>query len=242
MKQKPLIFQILCILMLIEPLLKILSFKLSTGFAWNTVIENILQMEGIKNIFEFWFLFPLGALALLRIRKWSYLLFIGVQAYSLITILTYKSYTWPYVSQRPLLSTIIVLILNIGLIIYFMLPDIRRPFFDKKARWWEPKTRYKCHINSAINFGTDHAIYNCLIHNISQTGFFISGPVELMNENEISIDFKILDEYFSFIGTVISRHDIDGVEGHGIKLKLRGIRDYFAIRKIITHLKLNATN
>lgn len=241
MKNKPILFQILCLLMFMEPLFKILSFKLSTGFAWQTIIENILQMEGLKNIFEFWILFPLGGLALIRIRKWSYLLFIAVQLYSLITILTYKSYQWPYISERPLISTIFVLILNLGLIFYFLLPDIRRPFFDKKERWWEPKTRYSCTIPCAINFGSDKAIFNCHIHNISQTGMFLSGPIELMLQNKISIDFKILDEYFSFKGEVVSRHSVDGIDGHGVKINLRGIKDYFAIRKLITHLKLNAT-
>lgn len=240
MKNRPLIFNILCVIMLLEPLLKIITFKLSTGFAWDVVFNNIMQLEGAKNFFEFWLLFPLGAVALIKIRKWSYALFIAVQLYSLITILLYRSYTWPYLSKTPLLSTIIVLGLNISLIIYFLLPDIRRPFFDKKERWWEPKTRFKCQIAAVVNFGEAHPIYNCTIHNISQTGLFLSGPAELMQKNLITIDFKLLDENFSLQAEIISRHKTDEIDGHGVKFKYRGIRDYLAVRKVVTHFELSA--
>lgn len=240
MRNRPIIFNIIFVLMIIEPLLKILSFKLTTGFDWVTVLDNISKLEGAKNFFEFWLLFPLGAIALIKIRKWSYALFIGVQLYSVITLLTYKSYNWPYLAKTPLLSTIIVLGLNIGLILYFLLPDTRRPFFDKKERWWEPKTRFKCYLIAVINFGKSSPIFNCTIHNISQTGMFISGPSELMRESIITIDFKLLDESFSFEGEIVSRHETDHVDGHGVKIKLRGIKDYLAIRKVITHFELNA--
>lgn len=240
MKKRPLLLTLLCIILFLEPLTKILYLKLATGFNFTLVIANIMQIDSAKNFFDFWLAFPIAGLALVKIRKWSYTLFMGMQLYSLINILTYEKHTWPYVSESPMFTSVAIVLFNILLIVYFLLPDTRRPFFDKKARWWEPKTRYRTNIPCVINFESKNAIPLCAIHNISQSGAFIVTPSSLLQYNEITLDFKVLGDHFCFNAEVIGNHITDGVEGFGIQFKVKNISDYLKMRKLITHLKITS--
>ncbi|MCK5883239.1 MAG: PilZ domain-containing protein [Bacteriovoracaceae bacterium] len=240
MKQRPLLLTILCIVLFLEPLSKILYLKLSTGFDISLVFENVFQISRPKDFFDFWIAFPLAGLALIKIRSWSYTLFMAMQVYSLVAILTYEKHTWPYVSSSPMFTSIAIVIFNLFLIMYFLLPDVRRPFFDKKARWWEPKTRYRTNIPCVIDFSSTSAIPICTIHNISQTGAFLFTSQPILNESEITVDFKVLDEHFFFKAEVVGNHIIDGVEGFGIKFKINGINDYLKLRKLITHISITS--
>ena len=56
MKNKPLLFIILGIIHLVEPIFKLLYFKATTHFPMHLIIENISQMSGAREVFEFWFL------------------------------------------------------------------------------------------------------------------------------------------------------------------------------------------
>jgi uncharacterized membrane protein len=141
MKHKPLIFILIAAFHIIEPLIKVAYFKITTPFSTSTIISNIAQISTAREIFEFWFLFPLAGLALMGVKKWSYPVFVGAQIYSIYSHLTYEQYTWPYVSQVPFVSSLVLLFINTMVIIYFALPDVRKPFFDRSVRWWETRTR-----------------------------------------------------------------------------------------------------
>ena len=110
--KKPLVFIILGILHILEPIFKIIYFKATTDFSFDAVLSNVWAIEGLKNIFEFWFLFPLGGLALLNINRWTYLLFFSVQIYSIYSSLTYEPFTWPYVNATPHFFSLTMLIFN----------------------------------------------------------------------------------------------------------------------------------
>jgi len=174
-------------------------------------------MNNVKSIFDFWFLFPLGGIALFQMKKWSLPIFITVQLYSIITHLAYEKYTWPYLSEKPLVYSIMLLIINILLIAYIMLPDLRRIFFDKRTRWWETSTRYFINIPCKMTLISSGESFACQLINISITGMFIESSINLSEKTPLFVKFEYLDTNYSMNGQLIHIHSINFKRGLGIK-------------------------
>lgn len=236
MKHRPLIFILIALAHILEPIIKITYFKLTTPFSFGTIISNISQIHTLREVFEFWFLFPIGGLALLGVKRWSYPIFVSVQLYSIYSHLTYEQYTWPYVSEVPFFSSLVLLFVNALIIIYFAFPDVRRPFFDKSVRWWETRTRYNMRLPMTFSLNNPGEIIDTEILNISQSGVFINhkgvldvGTVVLMN-----INYK--DMSITLAGEVKSQHAFNGERGLGIKFSFINIWENLYMRKIVKEI------
>lgn len=236
MYKKPLLFIILACAHLLEPLIKVIYFKATTSFSFGTVISNIAQIQTTREIFDFWFLFPIGGLALISVKKWSYPIFVSVQAYSIYAHLTYEKYTWPYISEVPFASSLALLFMNVLIIAYFALPDVRRIFFDKSMRWWETRKRYAIRIPVSFHLDGLRQTFNCHLLNISQTGAFINSNLDLEQDANIimTISYKRLKIKVRCI--VKSRHSFQDEQGLGIKFKFSNIWENLHIRKIVKEI------
>ncbi|MEC7275882.1 MAG: PilZ domain-containing protein [Bdellovibrionota bacterium] len=233
MKNRPLIFILIAFIHIIEPLVKVLYFKATTPFSLSTIVSNISQIHTAREFFEFWFLFPIGGLALLGVKRWSYPVFVGVQIYSIYSHMTYEKYTWPYVSEVPFVSSLILLFVNALIIVYFAFPDVRRPFFDKTMRWWETRTRYHLRIPMTFTSNNPNKLQDCEILNISQSGIFMNykGAIDLESEIKMNISYK--DYNITLLGTVKSQHAFEGERGLGIRFKFQNIWENLYMRKIV---------
>jgi len=236
MKKKPLIFILLAFAHFLEPLIKILYFKATTTFSFSTILGNIMQIEAPREIFDFWLLFPLAGLALLSVKKWSYPIFVGVQAYSIYSHLTYEKYTWPYVSETPFISSLSLLVMNVLIICYFSLPDVRKPFFDQSVRWWETRKRYGLNIPISFSLTKDNAIYNSDILNISQSGVFLSDhqSVNIGSVIKMNLIYKGLSLHVK--GKVKSHHSFENIPGVGVKFIFENIWENLYMRKILRQI------
>lgn len=233
MKNRPLIFILIAFAHIVEPLIKVLYFKATTPFTFATIVSNISQIHTPREIFEFWFLFPIGGLALLGVKRWSYPVFVGVQLYSIYSHMTYEKYTWPYVSEVPFVSSLVLLFVNALIIIYFAFPDVRRPFFDRSVRWWETRTRYNLRIPMTFTFNNPSKLIDCEILNISQSGIFMNykGAIDIDSEITMNINYK--DYNITLKGIVKSQHSYENERGLGIKFKFQNIWENLYMRKIV---------
>jgi hypothetical protein len=236
MKHRPLIFIMIALAHLLEPIIKISYFKFTTPFSFSTIISNISQIHTPREIFEFWFLFPLGGLALLGVKRWSYPVFVGVQFYSIYSHMTYEKYTWPYVSEVPFVSSLALLFVNALIVIYFAFPDVRRPFFDRSVRWWETRTRYDMRLPVTFSINNPGQLIDSEILNISQSGIFMGhkgvtevGTIVLMN-----INYK--DMSITLAGEVKSQHSFNNERGLGIRFSFTNIWENLYMRKIVRQI------
>lgn len=220
MKKKPLLIIILAIFHLLQPLINILYLKLTTDYELSVIFSNLLELDGVKNNFDFWLLFPIGGIALLYLRSWTFFLFLAVQVYSIILHVTYEKFTWPYVSEYPLFFSIILLIFNFIFIIYAFLPEIRQLFFDKTKRWWETSKRFFISTPCKLTVISKGSSFNSNIINISKTGAFVECHIDLPKGTIISIDFNYKLKNYSFSGKLVSSHEINNIKGMGIKFLL----------------------
>lgn len=236
MKHRPLIFIMIAALHLLEPIIKVLYFKATTPFSFSTIVTNISQIHNYREVFEFWFLFPLGGLALLGVKRWSYPVFVGVQIYSIYSHMTYEKYTWPYVSEVPFASSLVLLFINGLIIIYFAFPDVRRPFFDKTIRWWETRTRYSMRLPLTFTYNNPDKLIDAEVLNISQSGAFINYKGVVDTGDLIKIHFNYKDMNITIDGEVRSNHAFDGERGIGVKFKFTNIWENLYMRKMVRQI------
>jgi CheY-like chemotaxis protein len=233
---KPLPIRVVSTIQLLDPLIKILILKISTGFSFLTVIDNISKINGIKSIFDFWLLFPLAGLALLSVRKWSYFAFLALQGYAVFSFLTYEKYSAPYFSEVPLISTQLIMLFNILIIIYFLFPQVRRPFFDRRIRGWENELRYPVEIPCELQSKTNKDVETCEILNISKSGAFIITPSKLEDGESLELNFSFYSFDFKLVGTVMTESVYNRAQGYGIQFNFIQYGDKQNMRKLIKAL------
>jgi len=175
----------LACLLILEPLIKIAYLKFSTGFSFETVFEIIFSIDSpVKNI-EFWLLFPLAGLALIRSSSYSLFTFFGVNIYSIYAFVSYEKFSWPYVQESPHISSSILISMNILLVAYLMIPENRRPFVEKARDLFRKSQRINVFKESEMKI--NNLIVNITIMNISETGVMVSLSKQLDNSKDISL-------------------------------------------------------
>ncbi len=234
---RPLPIILISLLHILEPLSKIIYFKISTGFSFDIIIRNVFAIDNLKNIFEFWLLFPIAGFALLSVRKWAYLFFLLVQMYAIFLHLTYKAFSWPYINKSPLISSSAILAINILLILYFLIPAVRRPFFNRRLRWWETAPRYDINIPCTIQKQSGQFI-DCRLINISKSGAFVRPPIELAMFEQISIKFSFYNFNFTLRAKVVNRHTIEDFGGFGLKFNFVQFGSKLNMLKLIKALRV----
>jgi hypothetical protein len=235
MKHKPLIFTILSILCLIEPLIKILYFKVTTNFDFDLIFQNLAQRTNPREIFDFWLVFPIAGLLLIKIRRFSYFAFMSLLVYIFYGILTYESYTWPYYSKTPFLYNYVVVFAALGVFVYFLMPRVREPFFNQRVRWWETKARYPVNLECGLKSETQ--AFASEILNLSLTGAFIKDSPYLKEGDRLTMEFTYDGNTISIPAEIVHRNVASGKEGFGVKFHYKSFRQNVQMSQIINNIK-----
>jgi len=235
MKYKPLIFSIISILCMIEPLIKILYFKAITHFDFMVIMTNLITRNSFKDVFDFWLVYPLAGLLLFKLRKWTYFAFMSLLIYIVHSIMTYEKYTWPYNSDSPFMYHYVVVIMTMMVFMAFLLPGVWEPFFDRKVRWWEPKVRYAVGINCSLK--NDMVIFPSEIINISLTGAFLKDSSYFKVGDKLDLEFNFLGKDVLLPVMVIHKHSIHGRHGYGVQFNFKSFKQNVMVAKIINILK-----
>jgi hypothetical protein len=215
MKNKPLIFSVLSFLCIIEPVIKVLYFKSATDFDFAVIIANVMARNTFREVMDFWLVFPVAGVLILKLRRFTYFAFMGVLLYIVYNIMTYEKYTWPYNSDQPFIYNKIVAFMAMAVFVYFLSPKARQPFFDRRVRWWEPKTRYTVNFNCKLDNG--HLCFPASIMNISQTGAFIAYSPYLQVGDRLTLEFNLINNVISLPVEVMNEHSILGQRGFGVR-------------------------
>ncbi len=235
MKNKPLIFSILSVLCLIEPAIKVLYFKAITHFDFVVILANLQARNTFMEVVDFWLIFPIAGLLIMRLRKWTYFAFMGVLAYINYNIFTYEKYTWPYNSDQPFMYNYVVAIMSVAVFAYFLSPKVREPFFERRVRWWEPKTRYNVQIPCKLQ--SSHLTFPTEILNLSQSGAFVQESKYMKAGDQLMMEFNFLGQTISVPVEVVHKHTIQNLTGYGLKFNFKTFRQSLAMTKVINVLK-----
>ncbi len=245
MTRRPLVFIVLGILLLLEPFLRIITFSISLNISIYEVFKKALILEGLREIFDFWFLFPLSGLALLSVQKFGYRVFMGLQIYSIITHISYSKYTSPYSEEFSNTIFMIFLSINILIIFYFLFPDVRRPFFDESIQWWKRRPRFKYRMPCTLTINNPDKIIDTEILSISHSGCFVKlsdseSFYDLKADPDDFVKLHIAYQEFNIIlyGNIVNLSIHDQYRGLGIKFIYKNIWENLQIRKLIKKVAL----
>lgn len=225
---RPLIILILVFIHLIEPFLKIITFKIKTEFDFLTIFSNVMSIGSFPDLFKFWLLFPIGGIALYMMKKWSYYLFLIIEIYSIYTIISYEKYTWPYVDSAPFTQNILIVAVNVIAIYFLLLPSVRSLFFNPRLRWWERAHRFDvsipCEIVSDAG-GSRIRSTNGMIKNISKGGVFVIFDEEIYKSDKVTLSFVFNKRPFMVTCDVVSYRSFQNHKGIGAKINFNTFAD-----------------
>lgn len=148
---------------------------------------------------------PIAGCSIYMMKRWSYLVFLVCVSWVVVS----NFYAW---KMNPGLISPGVLVffcfLNFGLVSYFLIPSVRRIYFDDRLKWWESKPRYTLQI--PIEFKAKGKTQEGVLINLSETGALLNLDTQLEEGATIGFSFALLGKSFRLQGEVIYRKDGKG--------------------------------
>lgn len=223
-------------LLFCEPFIKIFYLKFLTGFDWDILFRTILAIDGIFKNFEFWGLFPLAGYALLSVKSWSFLFFIGLQLYNIYAFAVYEKFTWPYVAESPHISSSFLLLINLAIIMYLLVPAHIRPYWNETRKIWRNTTRFATNLKALFKHN-DKKIHTT-ITNISESGAYFTAtqPLPIGYKMQLEIPFK---DQISSLDAVIRRKQPTAHQqytGYGVEFKYKNAKEKKILKSYIQNL------
>jgi hypothetical protein len=193
----------LALFQILTPVFTVLFNAAALHVSPSFVLGWILNRPGLE-VFESLALMPIAGLAILRMRRWSYLVFCLAMLWSIAANLRH----WQYASSNySALSIATVYLFQLGLAVYFLLPAVRRTYFDPTVRWWESKPRYELKVPARLG---EH---DGTILNVSEGGVFVETRDRLPMGQKLTLQFDILGQSFGIVAAVV--HERESREGGG---------------------------
>lgn len=212
-----------------------LYFKATTQFDFMVIFANLQARNSFMEVFDFWLVFPMAGLLILKLRKWSYFAFMSILTYAIYNISTYEKYTWPYNSDAPFFYNYFVVGLSAAVFVYFLLPKVREPFFDRRVRWWEPQLRYAVNITCKVH--GPHLTFPAHILNMSQTGAFLQDSPYLKVGERLHVEFNFLGQVIELPVEVIHKTNVHNQSGYGVRFVFRSFTQSLRLAKVIKVIK-----
>lgn len=188
------VINILSILLITEPLLKVLVLKTQTGLEWTLIWSNVLEnSQSFGRFFLFWLLSPLTGLLLLTYSQVAYGLYFFLSFFKVYQLITFTPYSWPYMTKYPHASVILFEVFNIIIFFYLFYPLVQRFFLSRYLRkYWDARGRKDCHIEGYLFAHGCHQPFKGIIQNISSGG--VSFLIEPKQENFTKGKLAFIDD------------------------------------------------
>ncbi len=169
-------------------------------------------MAGNKAIVALYlFGFPVAGVAIYKTNRWSYPIFLVV----MFAMMTVNTVSWrQYPQYFSLLSLLFTYFVNLSVVTYFLIPEVRSIYFNPRLRWWETKPRYDVDLPVRLQCG--EVVSSGMIQNLSEGGCFIESDVILLLGNRIDLSFSTQAKDIKITGETVHVRDSD-VRGYGVQ-------------------------
>lgn len=190
------------LLLIAEPVLKVLVLKNQTGLEWSLVWSNILDnSQTFSRFFLFWVLSPLTGIFLLTYSRLAYGLYFLLSIFKIYQIASFTPYSWPYMTKNPHGMAILFEVINIALMSYLFYPLLQRFFLSRYLRnYWDARGRKECQIEAQVYIEGHQKPVTGIIQNISPGGVsFVATDLGKLNYGKIVFfDFEGQPMSFDF--------------------------------------------
>lgn len=208
MKRKPWPLIIIAVLHILAPFGNLLLNATKSGrslseqwFYWSQVLP--------KSLVFIYIIVPIVAgLLILICRRWSYWLYLVCLG------LVFISNVYSFTTNANLMSfllLVVVVVADLLVVAYFVVPSVQKVYFDPRLRWWEAAPRYHFDIEGQVN-GT--AAY---IKNLGQGGLYLTTGPELAEGDRADIFWNFEGVEVRMPGKVVYKSNRPGFPGYGVK-------------------------
>lgn len=195
MEKRPWPILILALLHALSPLASavLACFRLHFG-VWTYF--SYLHTYPTWTLLEYFALFPLAGFAIYKMKPWSYPVCLAVLGWSF----------WRTAHDlMPIGWTLIVYSINLSVMSYFLIPEVRRSYFDSRLKWWERKPRYQvsipAHLEIISPLSSDAKLEFVVVADLSRGGAFLKQCTPIpIGQARYRLRCEIAGRPFIFVG------------------------------------------
>jgi hypothetical protein len=191
MRQRPWPIVILAFLHLVAPVSNLIFGYLLSDRGLEEFAYAVFTPSQIPNLVMQFVLIPLAGLAIYSTKKIGYYIFVVLMA-ALIGF-----HVWDYQTSHTLNIWFIVfiVIVNVLVVSYFLLPQISRIYHNSGLRWWEQKPRYA--VDLGVKFLIGSTEYPTQLLDMSETGAKID-PLNTIHGDVTKLTLRVTTQRFNF--------------------------------------------
>jgi hypothetical protein len=229
---------ILALIQIFSPALSVTlsAWKLQTPI--NHFLWMLLRYGTASQLFELFGTSLIAAIAIFAVKRWSYPVFLAIFAWG-----AYSNFSvWHQYPQVYSLATLLsVNIINLGLVSYFLLPEVSAAYFNPRLRWWESKPRFHVEMKGMLKYDPPDArgarFQEVKLVDISEGGVYAHIPEPLSLGQVVALNFTVHHVKLSPIGKIV--HQGRGEDhGYGIQFTEMAQEDHRALKRAIRGLEL----
>lgn len=214
MKTRPWPIIILAIIQILMPLFSLLMNAWIMGVTLPQYYKAFMHVKTGWEIFEFFALYPIAGVAVFLMKKWSYPVFICVMSWNIASniIIWFRDY------QNSLSPWIIIGItmVNLFFVTYYLLPTVRKIYFDRTLRWWETKPRFLLQIAAHFDSESQKGA-SCEVRDLSVGGAFIESDAQLNINDTVTMQLPIFGKEIPVKGVVVHKGAGSARSGYGVQ-------------------------
>ncbi|MBT4761989.1 MAG: PilZ domain-containing protein [Bdellovibrionaceae bacterium] len=200
MKNKPWPILILALIQFLMPAFNILLNSIIIDANPVMYTKIFITIKSWPQILEFFLLYPIVGVSIFLMKKWSYPVFL------IATLWTFSmnSYLWftGQIPPMPFWVFPMISLVNIAFVTYFLLPAVRKVYFDQRIRWWESKPRFSINLQATVTADDDLQV---TVNDFSEGGAFIESSSNIdkgkkhvlkftFDDTTIEVPFEIVHE------------------------------------------------
>ncbi len=209
----------LAILHILEPIFKIGFHSFVNNISPFVLFQFELDHSTILTFIEEIALFPVAGILILLIRRWSYFLFLFIEAW--IIFINARSVIALYENGQYVMfySAVLITLINLLIILYFIFSTVKNSYHDPRLRWWESTPRYsvicKCKMSRVKyeNFFETESI------NISESGILLKNISDFDAGQKVEMEMTLLSDSFFLRGDIVHKTTLPGNAVYGLGIK-----------------------
>ena len=249
-KNIPNFILLLSTFLMLDPFIRILTFKASTGLEWSLVWNNVVDnsLESVPMFIKFWVLSPIAGILLLTLSRTAYFLYGSLTIYNIVTFFTYKSFEWPYFAKTPHWSALILLLFNILFLSYMLWPSVKRHILSRHFRHiWDARGRQPSLLQSTAYVHDKGLEVNGVIENLSSGGvlFTVSNSINYgsnleLDDSGIIILKDLENSFLPFHFKIVNIRVSENKTLYGFEFSNMGPKNRMEVYRLLTDLEQNS--
>ncbi|MNJ99881.1 PilZ domain protein [compost metagenome] len=224
MKRKPWAIIILALIHVLAPIGNLIFNAWRSG---RTLSEQWHYWFHIlpKHLLLIYLLIPvLAGIFIYICRRWSYWAYLGC------LLVIFLSNVYGFLTSMSTMNFVflcVTLVVDLLVVAYFVVPSVRKVYFDPRVRWWETAPRYIFSPTVVVNG------HKAKMNNISIGGLFVADATSLEEGQDVAMEWSYNNQDYKATGKVVYKNA--RAQGYGVRFSESSESDP-SLKKLISLL------